>query len=1586
MTKAELEKWGQTDDPAEPVSGEPLATAIFPPDEPMGWPAKDYKRASINYYDESGRTVNHVSPSGGISTSEYNESNEVIRSLSPVNRATALSAGEKSKEVSKQLDTESRYNGETKEEREKEEAEGGFGAGSRLLETFGPEHQVRLAGGTEKLVRNHIRYYYDEGAPEGETYNLVTKTVDGAAYEGKESDIRTTTTSYSGQSNLGWLLRKPTSVTTDPSNGLRNVFEMAFGSEGEESRRLHEPGGVAVAPTGNVYVADTKDSRVEEFSSSGEYILQFGKEGSGNGEFKHPEGIAVAANGNVYVADTANGRVQEFKEKGEYIRQFGNAGTETEKVKTPSGVAVAPSGNVYVVSGGSTEVKERARVHEFNEEGKYIRGFGFEISKELDTCELNLGVKAPHGIAIAPSGNVYLADSGGGCIIEYNANGEYKLKFGKEGSGEGQFKEPDGVAVSPNGNVYVADTGNNRVQEFTEKGVYVGKFGKEGVGAGQFKGPAGIAVGSGEEVYVADTANNRIERWGGSSSGLNLVHTTVYDPMTGKVLETRSPAAGTAKEEEAALYTFKTAFGNEGEESHRLHEPGGVAVAPSGTVYVADTKDSRVEEFSSSGEYLLQFGKEGSGNGEFKHPEGIAVAANGNVYVADTSNGRVQEFKEKGEYIRQFGNTGIEAEKVKTPSSVAVAPNGNVYVVNGGSAEVKERARVHEFKEEGTYIRSFDFEVSPELDTCEHAASGFVKGPHSIAVASNGNVYLADTGANCIVEYNEKGEYKLKFGKEGSGEGQFKEPDGIAVAPNGKVYVADTGNNRVEEFNEEGKYLGQFGKEGTGNGQFKKPAGIAVAGNGDVWRGAVYVADTANNRAEKWVPPAGESAHISQTVYYSAGGDPTYPQCANRPEWAELPCQSQPAAQPGTSGLPELPVVTDTYNMLDELEAVTETFGSTTRTKKMTYDSAGRLSTSEQTSTVDTSLPKVTDEYSSETGVMVKQSTTVGETTRSIKSAYNTLGQLTEYTDADGSTTKYKYGGPEVDGRVEEMSYEINHETAKQTYSYDPTTKDLTKLVDAGPGSNGAGTFAAAYDVEGGMTSESYPNGMTAKYTRNSTGEATAIEYQKTAHCKGTCPEIWFKEAVTPSVHGEALLRTSTLAKEEYIYDNAGRLTQAQETPAGKGCKTRAYIYNEDSDRVSLTKRESESETCATSGGTTESHTYDSADRLTDAGAEYDTLGNMTKIPASDAEGKAITAKFYVDNQTYEQTQNGETLKYQLDPEGRTRETISSGTTNSTVVNHYPGPGAGIAWTIEGEKWRRNIPGIDGSLTATQTSGEAAVLQLQDLQGDIVAKAARSETETKLLSTYISTEFGVPTTSSPPKYSWLGAIGLATELPSGATASGGSGYVPQLGAPLQSQPIVPPSDFSSPVGPYTTEVSAESIALATADGAGAPLREAERQKAKEEYLAKLNPPAPPGATPMPSEGGAGGEEAEFTFDPAVGDCNMEVGITYSAADDLIEFEDRWRCRRYDKRQHQYVNTPVELYGYNVFGSDQTEPFKANGAYQGVAFRDLLEFNADIPFSEAGVCYKVRPKISNGGWSRLGCFRIALPPELFGPEE
>jgi YD repeat-containing protein len=296
---------------------------------------------------------------------------------------------------------------------------------------------------------------------------------------------------------------------------------------------------------------------------------------------------------------------------------------------------------------------------------------------------------------------------------------------------------------------------------------------------------------------------------------------------------------------------------------------------------------------------------------------------------------------------------------------------------------------------------------------------------------------------------------------------------------------------------------------------------------------------------------------------------------------------------------------------------------------------------------------------------------------------------------------------------------------------------------------------------------------------------------------------------------------------------------------------------------------------------TEEKHTYDEADRLIDSGVEYEVFGDQTKVPAVDAGGNEITASFYVDNQVAVQTQNGETTSYSYDPAGRTEKTVSEGTTKAAVINHYAGPGEAISWACEetvkeceegkGTKWTRDIPGIDGSLSAVEKSGEAAVLQLHDLQGDIVATAAKSETETKLLSTYNSTEFGVQVNGTPStKYSWLGASGLATEASSAATASGGASYVPQLGRPLQTQPIGSPGAF--PNGSYTGGVYAttlepwvnQSIGNWGAGGTGREAtRQAEAKKHQEEEEARARADRPPEAIPTPTEGGAeplGGSE------------------------------------------------------------------------------------------------------------------------------
>jgi hypothetical protein len=265
MGSKEIEAWGQKDIPAE-------AAEIFPEEHPEGWPAGGHAGATVYYTDNEAEPVNVISPSSGIATTEYHDG-QVVRTLSADNRELALKEA-RPVEAAEKLATISKYS-ETKAE---------------PIEVTGPEHKVKLSNGEEVSARNHVHYYYDEGAPENakgeiEAYGLVTKTTDGARLaDGEEKDVRTTLTGYSGQEGLGWTLRAPTSTTIEP-DGVDLVSTTKYNKETGAVEETRTPGGNAetVAPL--------------------EPKLRFGSLGSGSGQFDEPVAVAVGSEGDAYVVD-----------------------------------------------------------------------------------------------------------------------------------------------------------------------------------------------------------------------------------------------------------------------------------------------------------------------------------------------------------------------------------------------------------------------------------------------------------------------------------------------------------------------------------------------------------------------------------------------------------------------------------------------------------------------------------------------------------------------------------------------------------------------------------------------------------------------------------------------------------------------------------------------------------------------------------------------------------------------------------------------------------------------------------------------------------------------------------------------------------------------------------------------------------------------------------------------------------------------------------------------------------------------------------------------------------------------------------
>jgi RHS repeat-associated protein len=535
----------------------------------------------------------------------------------------------------------------------------------------------------------------------------------------------------------------------------------------------------------------------------------------------------------------------------------------------------------------------------------------------------------------------------------------------------------------------------------------------------------------------------------------------------------------------------------------------------------------------------------------------------------------------------------------------------------------------------------------------------------------------------------------------------------------------------------------------------------------------------------------GKTAGTTKTVYWTAGTNSEQASCGNKAAWAGLPCAVYLIADPSPAeSNPKLPWTWYTgYSSLDQPEEVQEkTNAVLKRTVIITYDSAGRLSTTKVTGEEGTSLPVRKMVYSSTTGVPTIEKFICNEETENctgfdsqqLTTTYDKLGRPIEYEDAEENESEVAYdayGRPVLasDGK------------GTQAITYDEDSGVATKLVDSA-----AGIFTATYNVNGQLTEQVLPNGLAQQITYDEAGTAASLRYQKVSGCETGCTWLQFDREF--SIGGQVLKETGTLATKEYSYDKAGRLTLVKDTEGGK-CTTRAYAFEgtagKNSNRTSMiTRAPKEGGGCdTTSEGTKKTYSYDTADRLIGEETTYDSLGRITSLPSKYSGGGTLTTSYYVNDLTRSQIQDGLTNTYYLDAALRQRERVQSGSKSGTEVYHYAGGSDSAAWTQEGANWTRNIGAMGGSLGALQKSSGEITFQLADMHGDVVAIAESNPSATKLKSTLGFDEFGNPKQANTPKFGWLGANGRRTELPSGVIQMGVRSYIPALGRFLSPDPV-----------------------------------------------------------------------------------------------------------------------------------------------------------------------------------------------------
>jgi len=288
-------------------------------------------------------------------------------------------------------------------------------------------------------------------------------------------------------------------------------YLLQWGRAGTADGEFLGPGGIAVDASGNVFVADYGNHRIQKFTGTGTFLLKWGTNGTGDGQFNGPEGVAVDASGNVYVTDFSNHRIQKFTNAGVYLGQWGTLGSGAGQLNSPLAVAVDASGFVYVADNSNL------RIQKFTDTGVYVTQWGTPGSGDGQ-------FNRPTCVAVDAGGNVYVGDTGNGGVHnnrvqKFTGTGTYLTQWGTQGSGDGQFGGPVfggpwGVAVDASGSVYAVDYGNHRVQKFTGVGGYLTQWGTSGSGDGQFFYPYSVATDAAGNVYVTEIGNNRVQKFG----------------------------------------------------------------------------------------------------------------------------------------------------------------------------------------------------------------------------------------------------------------------------------------------------------------------------------------------------------------------------------------------------------------------------------------------------------------------------------------------------------------------------------------------------------------------------------------------------------------------------------------------------------------------------------------------------------------------------------------------------------------------------------------------------------------------------------------------------------------------------------------------------------------------------------------------------------------------------------------------------------------------------------------------------------------------------------------------------------------
>lgn len=253
--------------------------------------------------------------------------------------------------------------------------------------------------------------------------------------------------------------------------------------------------------------------------------------------------------------------ILKFDASGKLVKSFGEG-----MFIFPHGIHVDKEGNVWVTDGippgAANQPAAAGKGHivvKFSPEGKVLLTLGKAGVAGDGPDTFN----QPSDVAVAPNGDIFVADGHGGNtnarIVKFSKDGKFIKAWGKKGTGPGEFDTPHALAFDSKGRLFVGDRANNRIEIFDQDGKFLAEW-------KQFSRPSGIFIDKNDVIYVADSESNT-NRHAGWKRGIRIgsakdgkVTAFIPDPEPNP---DSGPGAGTSAAEGVAADAQGNVYGAE---------------------------------------------------------------------------------------------------------------------------------------------------------------------------------------------------------------------------------------------------------------------------------------------------------------------------------------------------------------------------------------------------------------------------------------------------------------------------------------------------------------------------------------------------------------------------------------------------------------------------------------------------------------------------------------------------------------------------------------------------------------------------------------------------------------------------------------------------------------------------------------------------------------------------------------------------------------------------------------------------------------------------------------------------------------